>query len=179
MVSQVFLKFGYRNFSTVKNARGKSSVNSGFLKNREEVLARTGTTRRDQWYIALLANGSELDAIVTAPDSILIHAVEHNLACTAFLHFVNPIKRSAFCGLRFFGITRVLIHEPVLILFAAVNPDNNALRAEACRQLADQVWVGQGRGVDGDLVCALVQNVFRVRDALDSSGNTKRDIEES
>lgn len=44
VVSQVCLKFRYRDFGAVEHACRECAVNVGLLKYREEVLARTGTT---------------------------------------------------------------------------------------------------------------------------------------
>ena len=179
VVSQVLLEFGYRDFGTVEHTRRQRAVYTCFLKDVQEMFASTCAARRDQWYIADLANGSKLRAVIALTNAILVHAVKNDLTCTTHLGLTNPLESAALRGCRLVRVAGVLVHDPVTGFLAAVDADDDALRAKSHGEVADQFWIGEGGGVDGYLVGPLVQDVFRVRDALDAAGHAKRNVEYS
>ncbi len=143
------------------------------------MLRRASAARRDQRHSTLRTHGAELRDVVSLAHAIAGHAVEHDLARAAFLHLAHPIQRLAgrvACPLRIAG---ELIHVIVAIDRLAVDADDHALRAEAGAEPADQLRIGEGRGVDRHFLRAFAKHFLGVGDAANAAGDAKRNIQDA
>lgn len=122
----------------MKCAGRERSVHAGLLEDLRKILRRTGTARCDQRDATAFAGIAELRRVVAMPHAVVIHAVEHDLAGAAILCFPHPVERLAPGVPRLRRIAGVLVHAPASRVAPAVDADDDALGAEAPRQLVDQ-----------------------------------------
>ena len=96
------------------------------------------------------------------------------------LHLLDPLQGGPAGGA---GAALVAGKLLDLILAAwgievGVDADHHALHAEALSQPGDQGGIGQGRGVDGDLVGAKLQDLAGILHALDAAGDAEGDVDD-
>src|SRR6185503_1054826 len=133
--------------------------------------------RGDQRHVADRADGGELLHVVALAYTVLIHAVQHDLAGAAVLHLAHPVERAPLRCARARRVARVLIDVVVAVARQRVDADDDALRAEPPHELVDEVRPLEGRGVHRDLVRAEIQHGLCVGDATDAARDAKRDVE--
>ena len=76
----------------MKDAGGQRAINVCCRKDLPEVFARPGTARGDQRYAANGSYRGQLLAVITSPNAVLIHAVQHDFAGTTLLDFLASEK---------------------------------------------------------------------------------------
>ncbi len=175
--SQVMFEIRDRYFGTMKNAGGQSAVHVCLLEYLQKVLHCAGASRCDQRHVAYRTYGGKLLDVVALAHAILVHTVKDDLSGTALLHFGNPVQCEPLRGNCSCRIAGILVHEIIMVFFAAVDTDYDALRSETFGQLGYQRGFRQSGGVDRDLVCALVQHILGIGYAADTAGNAERYVE--
>ena len=166
-------------FCVMKYAGCQRAVNAGRSKRVIKVLQVTGAPGSDQRHIAIPANKPQLSDIVTLPDPVLVHAVEHNFSRTPVLPLDDPLDRRSLCvsGLR--GIPGIPVDTVALIAFMAVDAEHDALRTEAPGEIVNQRRVFESWGIDGNLISALVQYLLCICNGSDASRNTEWNVDDS
>ena len=120
----------------------------------------------------------QLLEVIPVTHAVLVHHVQHNLTRAALLHFLHPVQRFPLGDTRPALITGILVD----VIFTGcsvipgVDPNHNALHAKAIGQTGNQLRVGQGRGVDGNLVGTKRENFGRVVSGLNPARDTERNI---
>ena len=171
------LQIAYRYRARVKNAGRERAIDTCLVKYIPEMAQRAGTTRCDNGYGGEIPNHSQLRYVIALSDAVMVHAIQNELAGAAFLCFAYPVRRLPLCGFGFVRITRVLVDMVLAVLLAAVDSNHDALRAETPREFGDQRRIRERWRVNGDLVRALVEDIFRIGDALDATSHAERDVD--
>ena len=119
----------------------------------------------------------ELLDVVAAAHAVAAHAVEHDLAGAALLHFAHPVERVAAGVARAVRIAGELVHAIAVVDRLAVDADDHALRAEA--RASSSMSAGSARA--GELTeifsAPALQHGLGVGDRADAAGDAERDVE--
>src|SRR6185437_14717748 len=162
----------------VKDAGSERRIDAGFTKHRGEMRHRAGAARGDERYPADFPDGSQLLDVISFTHAIAPHAVEDDLARAALLHFAHP---RAHLPPRVAGTCRIageLIRAVTVTGLAAIDAHDDALRAEAPAQRADELRVGKRRRVDRHLLCASVEDLFGITHRADAARHAERNVED-
>lgn len=136
---------GNVHFGTVKHAGSQRTVNRREFKYIRKMLHRASATGCDQRHIAQTPHSLQLINIVALPNTILVHAVQNYFSGAALLHFGDPgVRGPQGCG-RFLNIAGQLVDPVVAVFLAAIDSDDNTLRAESRCQFIDQLRSRQCR----------------------------------
>ena len=100
----------------------------------------------------------------TGLGAVLIHRGQQNFTCTQFINFLCPsngvqsCRLSAACDIDFVA-ARALFQVRA---GTRVNRNNDALAAEFLCSLCNQLLIGNSGGIDGNLICASAQQLFKI-----------------
>ena len=108
----------------------------------------------------------------------MIHAVEHDLAGAALLDFVYPVDGATPGVAHRFATTGILKDKPIPVDPLGVDADDDALVADAARNLADQLRTLQGSRIDRDFICTRSEYCASAVDAVDATGDAKGNIQQ-
>ena len=108
---------------------GKRPVDVRSLKHFVKMLNRSRTAGGNQRNVANGPHRFELLEIVAFTDTILVHAVQYDLARSASLNLFQPSRRLPPRFLRAFFVAGKLMHLVLAaaVIEVAVNADDNAL----------------------------------------------------
>ncbi len=138
-----------------------------------QIADATGGDHRDA---QRFADGPGDAQVVAALHAVLIHAGQQDFASAEVFHLLRPGHRIQAGGLapamgEDFPATRLARRGDLL----RIDGDDDALRAEAVRGLADEVRVEHRSGVDRDLVGAGIEQVADVLHAAHPTAHGQRD----
>ena len=69
----------------MKDTRCQRAINQGILEDAQEMGTGSGPSRRYEGYVADLPNSRQLPTVVTTAYTILVHAIQDNLASSPVL----------------------------------------------------------------------------------------------
>ena len=145
----------------------------------EEMLHGARAPARNERHFRDASHELQLLDVVALAHAVLIHHVENDFARAALLHFLNPAKRLPLGLAGALFVARELV-DPVFarhFIVPGVDPDHDALDAEAVGKARDERGIGERRGVDGNLVGAEGEKAPGVLNRLDASCNAERNVD--
>ena len=165
------------NLSAVKHARRQRAVDGRQVEYIGKMLHAAGPPRRNQRDTAVFAYRRKLRAVITLPHTVLVHAVQHDLARAAFLCFDDPGDRVPRCGRHLAGIAGISVDLVLAVPLVAVYSEHHTLGSEAACQAGDELRVLESGGIHGNLVSTLVEHIFGIRDRAYAAGNAERNVQ--
>src|SRR5882757_454732 len=136
--AQRALQIGNLDVARMKYAGGERRIHSGRLEYLGKMFRRAGAARGDQRHAARRAYGAQLRDVEAPAYAVARHAIEHDLARSAPLHFDDPVNRAARGIAAALDVAGELLHSITLVHGLAVDADHHALSPKALAQLVDQ-----------------------------------------
>ena len=161
----------------MEDACGKCAVNPSLIEDIGEMLHGPGSTGSDERNIAYFSDPAQLLDIVSLPDAILVHAIQHDFTGAAFLNLASPVERVPATCCCLVRISRELIDTIRAVFRAAVDTDHDTLGAESFCQLLDQVGIRERGAIDRNFVGTVIENLLGVANTANATRNRKRNIQ--
>ena len=147
----------------MEHGRGQRAVHVHVAEGFQEVFHGARAAGGNQRNVADRADFFQLLEVVPVTHAVLVHHVEDNFARATPLHFLHPVERFPLRHARAALIAGILV-DVVLArcgVIPGVDSHHNTLHAKTIGEVSDQLRVGQGRGVDRNLVGAKRENFWR------------------
>ena len=161
----------------MKYAGRECSIDLRCHEHVAKVLDGAGTARGHERYVTTRTKRGQLLDIVPSLDAVTSHAIEDDLPGAARLNLASPRQRIPPAVAHAIGIARELKYTIAERREPAIDPHDDALRAEAGTQGIDELWIREGRGVHGDLLRSRIQHGFSIGYRPDASRDAEGDIE--
>lgn len=156
----------------MEDTGGEDGVCFAFLEDIDHVVEVTRAAAGDDGYADGGGDGGgELD-VVAGLGAVGVHAGEEDFSRAAVPGLDGPGDGIFLGG----AASAVGVDSPLVGLFAfGVDGDDDALAAEDACAFVDEVWGGEGGGVDADFVCACVEHFVHVVDGANAAADGEWD----
>jgi hypothetical protein len=165
----------------VEDTRRERAVGARIGQHLNEMRDGAGASGDYEWHLAYLTDGRTLLDVIALACAVARDAVQHDLPSPAQLHFAHPVECQPAAPAHTLGVAGVLIDAEGLIGEGAlaVDPDDDALRAEPTRQLIDKGRCLERGRIHRDFIGSRAKHGFRIRDAADAARDAERDVKEA
>ncbi|CAH0322984.1 hypothetical protein SRABI106_04447 [Rahnella aquatilis] len=124
------------------------------------------------------ADHLQLLKVISVTHAVLIHHIQHNFTCAAFLHFLNPVDSLPGGDLSTRFLTGKLMNliSSRLCIVPRIDTHDDTLYTIPVGKAGDQCRIRQGRGINRNLICTKLQNLAGIFKALNATRHAERDI---
>jgi hypothetical protein len=159
----------------VEDAGGEGCIGFASAKHICKVSHCACATRGDDGNADGLADGGSKLAVKTISHSIGVHGGEKDFTCAALLGLAGPLDYASASGLAASADKDLRVADGVgsFWIAAGINGDNDGLRAEAAADGVNQQRIGEGGGVEADLVRAGFEDLFRIARGADAAADAE------
>ena len=144
-----------------------------FRKDITEMLFASGTTAGNNGNLQIVCQLRQCLIGITGFHAIMIHTREENLASTTLLHFMCPFKESSLCALA----ATFQITMPSIRIKSGINGYDANLTTKAGCNFFNQFWSANSSAVNTHFVGASIQHSLNICQLVDTSTNSKGDVE--
>src|SRR5260370_255526 len=167
--------------SQMKEQRNRRRHRRPFVEYLPKLFGSTRAPGSDHWNANRLRNRSGQIAIESSSGAVPIHGSQQNFSCAAVFSFFGPCDRVLAGGYAPAANKRLEAGFGVRFGIGAftfgVNRNNHRLRSKALRNASYQGRVGDGTGVNADLVRSRVEDCRGIVERADSPSDRERDEE--
>ncbi len=171
MIGEEAFDLGDGVFSEVKNAGGEDGVGASRGEDGVEMFEFAGAATSDDGDADGFADSAGDDEVVACFGAIGVDGIEDDFAGTEGDGFGGPIDGIEACR---FATALDKNFPAIWGSFFGIDTDDDALAAEAGGARGDEVWGGEGAGVDADLIGAAFEHEAHVVDCADASADGER-----